>query len=60
VQMDEDCYSLSYLIAVVHEIVNGDEGLVDDHPAGTLRALNQQVGHVWYRDVCIVSTMYQI
>ena len=34
------------LVAVAHEVVDGDQGLKRDHPAGALRALDQKVRHL--------------
>ena len=49
-----------YLIAIAHEVVGGDECLVDDHPAGVLSSLDQQVGQRWDRHIWLVGAVQQV
>ena len=41
-------------------MVGGDEGLVDDHPAGVLGSLDQQVGERRDRHIWLVGAVQQI
>ena len=41
-------------------MVGGDEGLVDDHPAGVLGSLDQQVGQCRDRHIRLVGAVKQI
>lgn len=43
--------SPAYLVAVDAQMMSGDEGLEDDHPAGIGGSLEQRVGHL--RDVYV-------
>ena len=49
-----------YLIAVAHEVMGGDEGLVDNHPARVLGSLDQQVGERWNGHVRLVGAVQQV
>ena len=49
-----------YLIAIAHEVVGGDECLVDDHPAGVLGSLDQQVRQRWDRHIGLVGAVQQV
>ena len=53
-------YTISYLIAIAHEVVGGDESLVDDHPAGVLGSLDQQVGQRRDRHIRLVGAVQQV
>ena len=50
----------AHLVALVDEVVDGDERLVDDDPAGVLRPLYQQVGHLGNGHVHVIRTVKQI
>ena len=41
-------------------MVGGDEGLVDDHPAGILGSLDQQVGQRRDRHIRLVGAVKQV
>ena len=49
-----------YLVAIAHEVVGGDERLVDNHPARVLRSLDQQVGQRRDRHVWLVGAVQQV
>ena len=38
----------AYLVAVVHDVVNCDEGFKYNHPVVDLCSLNEQIGHLWH------------
>ena len=47
----------THFVAIVHEVVDGDECLVNHHPVGVLCALYQEVcqlgdGHIWLIGAC--------
>lgn len=50
----------SYLVAVHHEVVRGDEGFEDHHPAGVGRALKQRVGQLGNVHVHLIGAVDQI
>ena len=49
-----------YLVAIAHEVVGGDERLVDHHPARVLRSLDQQVGQRRDRHVRLVGAVQEV
>ena len=50
----------SYLVAVHHEVVGGDKGFEDHHPAGVGRALKQRVCQLGNVHVHLIGAVNQI
>ncbi len=50
----------SYLVAVHHEVVGGDKGFEDHHPAGVGRALEQRVRQLGNVHVHLIGAVDQI
>ena len=50
----------SYLVAVHHEVVGGDKGFEDHHPAGVGRALEQRVCQLGNVHVHLIGAVNQI
>lgn len=50
----------SYLVAVHHEVVGGDEGFEDHHPAGVGRAFKQRVRQLGNAHVHLIGAVDQI
>lgn len=54
------CVRASYLVAVHHEVVGGDKGFEDHHPAGVGRALKQRVRQLGNVHVHLIGAVDQI
>lgn len=50
----------SYLVSIHHEVVSGDEGFEDHHPAGVGRALEQRVRQLGDVHVHLVGAVDEI
>ena len=54
------CVHASYLISIHHEVVGGDEGFEDHHPARIGRALEQRVRQLGDVHVHLVGAVDEI
>lgn len=54
------CEQASYLVSVHHEVVGGDKGFEDHHPAGVGRALEQRVCQMGNVHVHLIGAVDQI
>lgn len=50
----------SYLVSIHHDVVGGDQGFEDHHPAGVGRALEQRVGQLGDAHIHLVGAVDQI
>ena len=51
---------IAHLIPVAHEVVDCDEALVDDNPAGVESPLKQQISQGRYGYIGLICTLQQI
>lgn len=54
------CVQASYLVAIHHEVVGGDKGFEDHHPAGVSRALKQRIRQLGNVHVHLIGAVDQI
>ena len=50
----------AYLVPVTHEVMDGDQALVDDNPAGVESPLKQQISQSRYGYIGLICTLQQI
>lgn len=60
VVVEKQWVKASYLVAVHHEVVGGDKGFEDHHPAGVGRALEQRVCQLRDAHVHLIGAVDQI
>ena len=47
----------THLVAIVHNVVYSDERFKHHDPVVVLGAFDEQVGHLWDRDIGLVRTL---